>query len=72
MYYNGHGVTRNYSEALKWFHKAADQGNTAAYSWLGSMYYSGQGTSRNYAEALRWFRKAADQEILMYTAGSAS
>ena len=30
MYAEGNGVTQDYSEALKWFRKAADQGNEVA------------------------------------------
>ncbi len=27
MYYKGHGVPQDYAEAVKWFRKAAEQGN---------------------------------------------
>jgi TPR repeat protein len=30
LYENGEGVTRDYAEAMKWFLKAADQGEAAA------------------------------------------
>jgi TPR repeat protein len=56
VYGQGH-----YGEALKWFRKAADQGEANAQNILGAMYYYGQGVAQNYALAVRWYRKAADQ-----------
>jgi TPR repeat protein len=47
---------------LKWFRKAADQGEDVAQYNLGLMYARGQGVQQNHAEAVTWFRKAADQE----------
>ena len=61
MYDRGQGVPQNYAEAVKWYRKAADQGEALAQSTLGFMYAKGQGVPQNYAEAVRWFRKAADQ-----------
>ncbi|MBU3854885.1 MAG: SEL1-like repeat protein [Candidatus Paraprevotella stercoravium] len=52
---------KNYSEAIKWFRKAAEQGNTAAQTGLGDMYHYGHGVTRNYKEAVKWYRKAAEQ-----------
>ncbi len=46
---------------MKWFHKAADQGNAGAQNNLGLMYANGQGVPQDYAEAVRWYRKAAEQ-----------
>jgi tetratricopeptide (TPR) repeat protein len=51
----------DYATALRWYRKAADQGNASAQANLGWMYENGQGISQDSAEALRWFRKAADQ-----------
>ena len=61
MYYHGSGVPQDYTEALRWYHKAADQGDAKAQYAIGYLYYYGQGVSQNYAEALLWNRKAADQ-----------
>jgi len=60
-YATGDGVPQDYAEAVKWFRKAADQGNAVAQSNLGVMYDNGQGVAQDYAEAVKWFRKAADQ-----------
>ena len=57
MYYNGEGVTENYSQALKWFRKAADKGNAEAQDSIGTMYYEGKGVTENYSRALKWLRK---------------
>jgi TPR repeat protein len=51
----------NYAEALKWFRKAADQGNAEGQDELGKMYLHGLGVARNASEAANWFRKSAEQ-----------
>jgi hypothetical protein len=44
----------NKLEALKWFRRAADQGNTDAQDSLSSILYFGEGVPHNYVEALKW------------------
>jgi hypothetical protein len=61
MYNLGYGVEKNYAEAVKWYRKAADQGDAIAQVWLGLSYSRGTGVTRNYAESLEWFRKASAQ-----------
>jgi TPR repeat protein len=51
----------DYAEAMRWYRKAADQGNAAAQTNIGYLYYRGWGVAQDYAEAMRWYRKAADQ-----------
>ena len=53
--------SENYTEAAKWFRKAADQGCASSQYELGLMYYEGEGVARNLAEAAKWYRKAANQ-----------
>jgi TPR repeat protein len=60
-YYNGDGVNKDYVEALKWFRKAADQGNSFAQYNIGAMYHEGQGVTKDRVAAIKWLRKAADQ-----------
>ena len=55
------GVNEDYSEAVKWFLKAAEQGNINAQLALGSCYYYGLGIAKDYFEAEKWWRKAAEQ-----------
>jgi TPR repeat protein len=50
----------DYAEAVKWFQKAANQGNAIGQSSLGVMYQHGKGVPQDYAEAAKWYRKAAD------------
>ena len=59
MYDEGNGVAQNYSEALKWYKKAADLGNDSAMYNIGSMYENGRGVIRNKSEAVKWYEKAA-------------
>ena len=47
MYYNGQGVSQDYTEALKWYLLAADQGVAGAQSNLALMYYNGQGVKQD-------------------------
>ena len=46
---------------MKWYRKAAEQGNAAAQYNLGYCYQYGQGVEQNYQEAVKWYRKAAEQ-----------
>lgn len=56
-YYND----RNYTEAVKWYRKAAEQGCASAQNNLGVCYENGQGVTQSYTEAVKWYRKAAEQ-----------
>ena len=51
----------NYEEAVKWYHKAADKGNTDAMYKLGDCFYNGWGVEEDDEEAFKWYRKAADK-----------
>ena len=62
MYYYGYGVKQDYAEAVKWYRKAAEQGNAYAQFNLGNAYYNGNGVEQDYAEAVKWYQKAAEQE----------
>jgi TPR repeat protein len=55
------GNRKDYSEAVLWFRKAADQGDARAKYNIGVLYERGLGVEQNYTEAMRWYRKAADQ-----------
>ena len=60
-YYGGTGVARDYSEAVKWYRMAAEQGDANAQYSLGLMYAKGQGVGTDEAEADMWFGLAASQ-----------
>jgi clan AA aspartic protease (TIGR02281 family) len=54
-------VRQDYDEAVKWFRKAAEQGNAWGQGALGMMYHYGHGVPQDYAEAEKWLRRAAEQ-----------
>lgn len=61
MYYNGQGTRQDYTQALVWFHKAADQGDESGQFMLGLMYDDGTGVPQDYTQAVAWYRRAANQ-----------
>jgi hypothetical protein len=69
LYEQGHGVSQDYSEALRWYRLAAGQGTAVAQFNLGALYSSGRGVPRNDMEAAKWFRLAADQGYARAQAG---
>ncbi|KAF9431343.1 hypothetical protein BGZ76_000435, partial [Entomortierella beljakovae] len=53
----------NYSKAMEWYLKAADQGNSIAFYSIGNIYFQGYGSyQEDYKIAKEWFIKAAAQE----------
>ena len=62
-FYKGveYSSNKNYTEAVKWIRKAAEQGIADAQFALGACYQSGTGVTQNIAEAKKWYQKAADQ-----------
>jgi len=78
MYRNGKGVSKDYTEALKWFRLAAKQdnidqhlkfvfmsSNINAQITLGKMYEDGQGVSQDYTEALKCISRLQIMTSLM-------
>ncbi len=76
MYETGKGVSQSYSEAIRLFslaaqqgqsdaltrlRVAANQGNSDAQYNVGQLYETGQIVSQSYSEAIRWYRLAANQ-----------
>ena len=56
-------VEQDQKEAVKWFLKAAEQGNAPAQQHLGVMYGGGEGVKQNSKESVKWHRKAAMQDL---------
>lgn len=50
----------NYTEALNWYKKAAENGSSDAQSELGFMYMNGEGTPVNKSEGAKWLLKASE------------
>ena len=61
MYRDGKGIGQDYHQAVKWFRRAAEQGEVDAQVNLGFMYGKGQGVATDYQQAFNWYRKAAEQ-----------
>lgn len=68
---------KDFREAVRWLHKAAEHDNVNAQIYLASMYYRGDGVKQDYAEAAKWYRRGADKNDalaqlelgLLYSAG---
>jgi hypothetical protein len=54
MYANGDGVPKDSAEAVKWYRKAAEQGNAVAQNNLGAMYARGDGVPKDLVQAHAW------------------
>ncbi len=52
---------QDYTQAIKWFTKSAEQGNLVAQYNLALMYKKGRGVKQDYAQAFKWFKKSAEQ-----------
>lgn len=65
MYDKGYGITKDCALALKWYRKAASQGNDSAICNLGVMYEYGEGVTQDYAEAVNMYRQSADKGNLV-------
>lgn len=66
------GVAIDRAEAVKWFRKAAEQGNADGQYQLAWAYYTGAGVEKDDSEAIRWGLKAAEQGHVLaaYYAGN--
>ncbi|MBP5715359.1 MAG: SEL1-like repeat protein [Prevotella sp.] len=72
-YFYGHGVGKDYLEALKWYNLAAAKGHTESTYSIGYIYYKGyhdKEGKRNPAEAMKWFRKVSDDKRAQFLIGS--
>ncbi len=62
-YYRGSynaGVARDFSQALSWFLRAAEAGNTDVYLTIATIYDKGSTGERSLEKAYDWYKKAAD------------
>ena len=59
MYDKGYGVPQNFIEAVKWYKKAAEQGNASAQNNLAFLYDKGYGVPQNFIHAHVWYNLAA-------------
>ena len=61
MYEFGRGVGQDYSEAMEWYLKAANQDFAQAQYAIGLLYEQGRGVKANATTAAKWYSKAANQ-----------
>ena len=61
--YGSDDVPRNYTKAVEWHQKAANQGNSKAQYKLGLMYRDGIGVRQNKLQAKEWFGKVCDSGV---------
>lgn len=54
-------MPKNYTEAVVWFRKSAEQDDPVAQFGLGVCYYWGYGVPKDGKEALRWWTMSAEQ-----------
>ena len=54
-------MPQDYSEAVRWTRKAANQGNALGQTNLGVMYGKGRGVPQDYVQAHIWFNLAASR-----------
>ena len=72
-YYLGRdGVEQDFSEAARWYHVLAKQGDVRAQTTLGLMYIRGYGVNKDPQQALRWwsFAAAANDPGAQYSLGT--
>ena len=60
-YYGKNGYEQDYSKAVEWYRKSAEQGYARAQYVLGICYRLGEGVPQDYKEAVKWYRKSAEQ-----------
>ena len=59
-YYEGFGgVSKDYSEAAKWWLKSAEQSFPDAEQGIADLYYKGIGVEQDYGLALKWAKRSA-------------
>jgi hypothetical protein len=56
-------VPQDYSEAVKWYRKAAEQGHNEVRGRLGRCYAYGYGVAQDKAEAYMWGKLASDSYL---------
>jgi TPR repeat protein len=51
----------NYAEAIKWYRRGAELGDTSSQNHLADIYFLGHGVEQNFAEAAKWFMKSVEK-----------
>jgi TPR repeat protein len=53
-------ISKDQAEAVKWYRKAAEQGDAWAQDELGDCYFNGTGVPEDKVEAVKWYHRAAE------------
>lgn len=61
LYYEGFTVDQNYTEARKWFERAAELGEVGGHLYLGYCHFYGRNIPINYEKAFREFTLATEK-----------
>ena len=61
MYYKGRGTAQDYTKAVNWWRRAAEQDFAEALNNLGMMYGNGDGVAQDYVQAHMWTNLAVAQ-----------
>ena len=59
-YFKGEDEKPDFSEALKWFARAADREHAKAQFYLGGMYENGKGVEKDTELSTKWYQLAAE------------
>jgi hypothetical protein len=63
LYYNGHSVPQDLTQAVNWFTRSAQQNDGEAQFNLGILYQQGDGVPQSYVEAFYWYMLAVQNEV---------
>lgn len=63
MYYEGHGIPKDYQCAVEMFEQAALQYNSTALCYLGICYYEGKGVQKDGAKAVNYLKQALNKPL---------
>ncbi len=67
----GAGTYKNYKEAMHWYQKSADHGDSEAQNTLGYMFFTGNGVDQDFSKGGAFFLQAANNNsaIAQYNVG---
>tara|TARA_B110001450_G_C17565001_1_gene458415 strand:+ start:739 stop:975 length:237 start_codon:yes stop_codon:yes gene_type:complete len=63
LYFNGKGVLKDYSQAVKWLKLAAEQNEPEAQYILGKIYAEGDGVIKSFKNAKYWTKLAYENNF---------
>ena len=61
IYYDGRGVSQDYTEAVKWLQKAATRVDSEAQFNIAVMYHNGEGVPKDVGAEIKWLLMAAEK-----------